>query len=349
MIREDLGGRFLWILPLSILAALLLSYLVFQNIGDVLLTMTPVLAAFCGLFILGALTGFKATPAAAFALILLTGLAIDYGIYAVSQLRHPEEISVRSSVVLSAATTVAGAGALIFSRHPVLFGTGIVLSIGITLACLSGLYLVPMLKKIPAVRGLPLFLLIVLTLSGCTAGIPFSQYPEADSLRRKITLYPEACFQIQANAVMEIQGNTFSFILAVECNPADGEIKISGISGTGILLFRMDRDSCKPGSGLPLQLKKPLNALRKDFQRIFLLKEGNPLAVTRKTEYISLSSDDGVKWEIYPDKLVRKKGCYPFRKWECIYSDSGRTLFYRNRDWNYTIKLTITKLVKKER
>jgi len=349
LIRNEMGVRFLWILPLSILSAVLLAWAVFRKFSDVMLALVPVYVSFCGLFILGALAGFKATPAAAFALILLTGLAVDYGIYAVSQLRHPDEISVRNSVFLSAATTVAGAGALVFSKHPALFGTGVVLSVGITLACLSGLYLVPMLKRVESRHHrVALLFFFMLIFTSCATAIPVSEYPDAENLRKRITLYPENGFRFQANAVLEVRKMKFTFILAGKCDPAQGVMNISGISGAGTLLFRMNNDSCVPGSELPREAHKALEAMRKDFSRIFLLKAEKGLAVTQKTEYIRLLSDDGTEWHIHPEKLVHKKGSYPFREWECTYSKFGREVFYRSHDGYYTIRLTIRKLMKKE-
>ena len=242
LIREELGGRFLLLLPLSLIAAGILAFLVFRNLTDLLLAMVPVLTAFSGLFILGALTGFRATPAAAFALILLTGLAIDYGIYAVSQLRNPDEISIRSSVFLSAATTVAGAGALIFSKHPALFDPGIVLSVGITLACLSGLYLVPLLKRNGKILPLLAFALLLMQ-NGCIAGKgdAFENHPESERLKERMKIYPEIPFKIQADAVIRRNGHTYSVILAADLDPQNGKIKAAGVHpGSGMLVFRLD-------------------------------------------------------------------------------------------------------------
>ena len=349
MIREDLGGRFLWILPLSVLSALALAYGVFRRFSDVLLAMIPVYVSFCGLFILGALTGFRATPAGAFALILLTGLAIDYGIYAVSQLRNPNEISIRESIFLSAATTVAGAGALVLSKHPALFGTGIVLSVGITLACLSGLYLVPMLKRNGKPGRLLSAVLFLFLLTGCTSGIPLEEYSEAQSLKEKMRIYPETPFQIQANAILEVQDRKFTFLLAAELNPATGTIKAAGVSGAGTLLFRINGRDCIWGSGIPENAQKLLASFREDLCRIFLLKDRNPLAVKQKAEYIVLSSQNGVKWEIHPDRTIRKETSFPIRKWTGEYRDSGRTVLYCNHRGNYTIRLRIIQLTEKSK
>ena len=383
LIRNEMGGRFLWILPLSILSAILLAYAVFRKISDVALALVPVFVSFCGLFILGALTSFKATPAAAFALILLTGLAVDYGIYAVSQLRHPDEISVRNSVFLSAATTIAGAGALVFSKHPALFGTGVVLSIGITLACLAGLYLVPMLKKRKK-SVLPAVMLLLIFLSSCVSKKNELIPVEADRLPQ----YPQTAFQMYANAVIRWRDQEHSVILAAEFDPAGNHVKAAGISaGSGMLIFRVDdthqndfwaqlqsgmspvkiaalrpdapsfSERMKDFFQYPFRwaaawfreksmerIKRRLSqALITDFQRIFLLKNGTPLAGKNKGEYIVLHQEDGTEWEIRSDSALHRDGSV----WSCEYRDRGRTVLYNNNERDYTIRITDMKLVEK--
>ncbi|MBQ9500840.1 MAG: hypothetical protein IJU70_01660, partial [Lentisphaeria bacterium] len=86
LISEELGGRFFQLLLLSVTSALLLLSAVLRRVEDVLLAMIPVVLAWTAAAVPAAVTGFRATPAAAFAAILLTGLAADYGIYAVCQL-----------------------------------------------------------------------------------------------------------------------------------------------------------------------------------------------------------------------------------------------------------------------
>ena len=384
MILDELGGRFLWILPLSILSALLLAFAVFRKISDVLLAMTPVFVSFCGLFLLGGLTGSKATPAAAFALILLTGLAVDYGIYAVSQLRNPEMISARSSVLLSALTTVAGAGALVLSRHPALFWTGVVLSVGIALACLSGLYLVPLMKK-GKTSVLPAVMLFLLFSSGSVSGKEKLVPVEPDRLPQ----YPQTAFRLRANAVVRWRKEAHSVILAAELDPAGKPVKIVGISpGSGLLIFRVDdthendrwtifqsggsaskkaeRRTDAPSFGeragnfflYPVRrcaawlrkmrrdriFRQLSRALVEDFRRIFLLKTGNGLAGEDKGEYIVVREKDGTEWEIRPDSVLHRDGS----AWECEYRDLGRTVLYRNLEWNYSIRIRDMELTAKE-
>jgi predicted RND superfamily exporter protein len=142
-LKRDFGSRFLILMVCSIGGALLMALAVFRRIKYLILAALPVMFAFAVLIVLSVMFSFKINAAAGFALILLAGLAIDYGVYSVHLLENPEKTSIRRSLFLAAATTVAGSGALLFSKHPVLFGTGIVLSCGVAAASFCGLYLIP--------------------------------------------------------------------------------------------------------------------------------------------------------------------------------------------------------------
>ena len=385
MIRSELGGKFLWLMPLSIASALLLAFAVFRRVSDVLLAMTPVFVSFCGLFILGSLTGFKATPAAAFALILLTGLAIDYGIYAVSQLRHPEKISARNSVFLSAATTVAGAGALVFSRHPALFGTGVVLSVGIALACLAGLYLVPLMKKGKTSSMLPLLMLALLMLNGCVSDKIESVPVDADRLPQ----YPQKTFRLQGNAVIRWRDQEHSVILAAELDPAGGQVKAAGVSpGSGMLIFRVDDTHAndrwtifQPGMS-PVRMAKlrtdaPSFSERAEDFFLYPVRRCAAWYRERRAEEINrrlsraliedfrriflLKIGNGLAGEDKGEYIAlhEKDGTeWQIRSdrtlhrngsaWDCEYRDRGRTVLYRNLDRDYSIRIQVMKLAEKE-
>ena len=351
LVRDELGGRFKWIMPLALFSALLLSFLVFRNLRDVLRAMIPVAAAFSALAILGGISGFRATPAAAFAMILLTGLAVDYGIYAVCQMRAPENLSVGTPIILSAATTVAGAGALLFSRHPALFDTGVVLSVGITVACLGGLFLVPLTGvRMPSGKMLAAFAAAVFALSGCTASGGFPADPEAGELRRKTDIYPTSPFALQALATVGSGEREFSFLLAAEIDPDTGKIKAAGVNtGSGVSMFRTDGMTVSTFAAASPELARFFRAVPEDLQRIFVHKNRRPLAVERKTEYIAVYSDDGVEIRLYEWGTELRKGKFPLRRWRCEYRDSGRTLEYRNYDGGYRLRLKIIKLCQLEK
>ncbi|MBQ6352936.1 MAG: hypothetical protein IJJ28_06705, partial [Lentisphaeria bacterium] len=258
LIREELGGRFLLLLALSVAAALLLVYLVFRNLGDVLLAMVPVLLAWAAVALVMHLTGFRATPAAAFAAVLLTGLAVDYGIYAVCQRRCPDELDTRDPILLSAATTIAGAGALLASHHPARVGTGAVLAPGILAACLSGVFIVPRLRpiRLPAA----LWAAALGWLSGCaSAAVPWADRPDREALERRLELYPRVPFRLQAVTTAQFGERSFRFMLAAELDPDTGAVNFAGVDpGSGALLFRGDGETLRLGPALADAPPKPL-------------------------------------------------------------------------------------------
>lgn len=352
LITEELGGRFRWLLPLSVLAALAMLIAVFRKPGDVLLAMVPVAVAFSGVTLLIHVTNYRTTPAAAFALVLLTGLAVDYGIYAVSQLRRPGELETGDPILLSAATTVAGAGALLTSRHPALFGTGVVLAPGIMLACLSGIYLVPMLKK----GGLPkrLFLMLlsaaILCVSGCATATPWEKYPaKEETLRRMRLPYPETEFKVRARVAATFRGRWFRFVLAAKIDPKSGEVTLAGVDpASGALLFKCDgRPESRPVLGpaladdAPPQLVEFLKALPEDLRNIFttkadaIPKDDAPSIVLEDEDddYIRVCFNDpyGSYWDLYHDGKRMERGCISglFADWNAKYEKNGREVLYR--------------------
>ena len=354
LIGDELGGRFRWMLPLSVLAALAMLFAVFRRPGDVLLAMVPVTVAFSGVTLLMYVTGFRVTPAAAFALVLLTGLSVDYGIYAVSRLRRPGELDTDDPILLSAATTVAGAGALLASRHPALFGTGVVLAPGIALACASGIFLVPMLKK-PSLRKIVSVLVLGAVLaiggSGCVRATPWEEYSRTETVLRRMHPYPESGIRVLALTTVTFSGDEFRFMLAAELDERSGKVRSAGVDpGSGVLLFKYDGDpNAAPQLGAPLADDAPqqligfLKALPEDLRRIFLLKNDIPLAVTEKNEYITVDSSEGAKWKLYDDGTAERNiGDFPFRKWRTVYRRSGDEIEYSRFDGgNYTLKIKV--------
>lgn len=342
-IRQDFGSRFFVLLCCSIAGSFLLAWLVFRDLRSVLLAMMPILFTFALLGTLGAVTGFKANAAAGFALVLLAGLAIDYGVYAVHQLKTPENLSIRRSVLLSTATTVAGAGALIFSRHPVLSGTGIVLSLGIASACFCGLYLVPLLAGFKGGKKTKFILLLLpcFLLTACSSPhIPLNDFEQKEQVLKAVAVYPQdAPYKVRANAVWEIFGNELTAILAFELDPSTGSVKAAGVLPAGTLLFRTSDQGLVLGNGIPENAKHLFRNIQTDLKRIFLLNPAGALAV-QDGETILLRTEDQIKWELTGDTLVRRCGMFPFRKWACRMENGGNNVIYENFEQYYTLRLS---------
>ena len=363
LIREELGMRFVLLLIGGVLAALAIVFLVFRDLADVCRALVPVLFAWTSAAVTAYLTGFRATPAAAFAAVLLTGLAVDYGIYAVCQSRNPDSFDVRDPLLLSAATTVAGAGALLFSRHPVLFGTGAVLTPGILAACLSGVYLVPRLGKFsvpkPPAAAL-LFSFLLLLGAGCAHTVEWQDFPRKEELSSRMELYPGTAFHLQAVAKVSFPGRELRFLLAAEIDPAADTVKLAGVDpGSGALLFRSGGVPGEPprftplfAERLPAALRSFPAALSEDLRRIFMPKRTSPLDVEEKEEYIFIRSRENVTWKLGrggDDVSERRAGGLFSGAWRAEYREKGRHVAYRRSGAGrgYSLELEIGKIAVK--
>ena len=357
LIAEELGGRFFHLLILSISSALLLLFLVLRRLEDVLLAMIPVVLAWTAAAVPAAVTGFRATPAAAFAAVLLTGLAADYGIYAVCQLRKPDELDTRDAILLSAATTVAGAGALLLSHHPVLFGTGAVLAPGILAACLSGVYLVPRLKKIRPGK-LPAVLICAAALPflcGCAAATLYENWPEREKYSSQLRIYPETPFRVRALTTVRFGERQFRFVLAAKIDPGTGRIGLAAVDpGSGALLFQStDETGARVrlndafAQNAPGPLLRFLDAFPDDLRRIFISKDLRPLAVETKREYIVVYADRDVQWRLYEDGTSERRGGGFFSGTWLVRCENGgrRAVCVRSgMTYSYTLDLSVDKL-----
>ena len=326
------------------------------------------LVSFAFLAVLGGATGFRATPAAAFALVLLTGLAVDYGIYAVCRRNDPDMPEVRTPVVLSAVTTVAGAGALLVSKHPALFGTGAVLAPGIAAACVCGLALASRPagaapkgsggKKPHAFPAavLPLVSVLLLLGGGCAGGnaLPSPGSAGTEGIRDRLRLFPETPFTVQAVARLEAPGRVFTFLLAAEIDPAAEKIRAAAVHpGSGVLLFRIpEAGEGSPAAASPpppRELRRTVRNLSDALRRIFLHKNPEPLAVSQKREYIAVCSADGVEIRLHPWGMERRRDAWFSPSWCCEYRDGGREAVYRIPERGVSLRLSIRQWKRREK
>ncbi len=227
LVQKDLGGRFAKLLPWALALALLLGLSVRGKMA--VLTVVPVVLAILSLSAVFAIFQIPVTPAVLFALILLTGLAVDYGVYAVHQLRSGDT-SLRQAMLLSALTTALGAGSLIFSAHPALSGTGLVLAIGIAVAGLTGIYILPVLAKIKCRGKTLLFLLTAGFLCGC-------QSMEPELPVKKSPLMPQAeRYTMRSQGTLGDGNDSIPVIMAAKIDRAKREIAVVLLNNAGMKL-----------------------------------------------------------------------------------------------------------------
>lgn len=130
------------------IAAMLIPVLTFFLLRSVRLTalaLVTVASSVIAMLAIPTLLGWSLTAPAMIAATVVLGLSIDYGIFIVHACDQHVDTETTAAVTLSSASTLIGTGALMLSRHPVLFSIGFTMFTGISAAYASSVLVVPAL------------------------------------------------------------------------------------------------------------------------------------------------------------------------------------------------------------
>jgi predicted RND superfamily exporter protein len=129
---------------------MLIVYLTFRNLRVSLLVLMPICFAIIVTFGLLRLVGHSFTFMSITAIPLIIGIGIDNGIHLVRRYRESEGSSILvvakatgAALIQSNLTTIIGFGALMASTFTPLAELGLVTSLGVALALVGGLCLIP--------------------------------------------------------------------------------------------------------------------------------------------------------------------------------------------------------------
>jgi uncharacterized protein len=145
MLFETVTGRVVRLAIIALLAVCFITFLVFRRPIPTLLALLPVASGIIGAGAFFVIFNIPVNAAACIGAIVIVGLAVDYGIFMVNSLQHKHATHVLAAISLSSLTTLIGAGAVVFASHPMLRSVGIVLCVGITIACITAITVVPSL------------------------------------------------------------------------------------------------------------------------------------------------------------------------------------------------------------
>ncbi len=152
MLFETVTDRVVRLAMIALLAVCLITFLVFRRPIPTLLALLPVASSIIGAGAFFVLFNIPVNAAACIGAIVVVGLAVDYGIFIVNSLQHKHATHVLAAISLSSLTTLIGAGAVIFASHPMLRSVGIVLCVGISIACTTAIMVVPALWQLVGKR-----------------------------------------------------------------------------------------------------------------------------------------------------------------------------------------------------
>ena len=325
-----------------------------------LLVFTPGLTAILWGLGLAAVCGFKLNLVNLFSIVMLTGLVIDYGIFALHHTRQPSS-SIPTAMLLSALTTILTTGALLASKHPVMFSTGLVLSFGILLTASTALFVIPSLVQIlPFLRHKSFCLILPLILlfsSGCMSLHP-EKFPPRNLSETERTLEINDFQKLQNEPKKNLYKMTIHvlwyeipMLLAVKTDAATGSLRAVATATNGVTLFSVSGKNFKEekkyiSDVFPDIAKRRLfNTLFNDLCHVFLPFSPNRLAscpppLGEKPNETSYAGS--------PLRLVLlKNGTFPRRRWQTAYygwlpeKRTFNSIVYKNFQSHYRFTFTL--------
>lgn len=139
------------VIYLSVIAGLLLPLITMILLKDIrlaILALIPVFISVAAALGILPIAGLTLNAPCIIAIMLLTGLCGDYGIFMVYKCRYGYNTGTVTAVFLAALSTMIGTGVLLFAKHPVLFSIGITLFTGLLAGFLSSVIAVPSIYRL---------------------------------------------------------------------------------------------------------------------------------------------------------------------------------------------------------
>jgi len=127
---------------------ILLIFLLFRRISDVLLTLLPLAIGILWMFGLLGLLKIQLNPANIVTLPMILGIGVAFGVYVVARYREEGQVRIFESstgkaVVLSALTTLFGFGSMLVGQYRGLVSLGLVMSLGVLCTLISAIFVLP--------------------------------------------------------------------------------------------------------------------------------------------------------------------------------------------------------------
>ena len=127
---------------------IVLIFLLFRRISDVLLTLLPLAIGILWMFGLLGLLKIQLNPANIVTLPMILGIGVAFGVYVVARYREEGKVRIFESstgkaVVLSALTTLFGFGSMLVGQYRGLVSLGLVMSLGVLSTLISAIVILP--------------------------------------------------------------------------------------------------------------------------------------------------------------------------------------------------------------
>lgn len=256
MIVSDMKHAAALPVVLAVLSVFAIALIFFRSVRDSLCAMIPVAMALLTVCAVYALCGKPLNLAAEMSLVLLSGLAIDYGVFVIGSERSGNPYVFRA-VAASALTTVAGGLTIVFAGHPLLHEAGFALIPGVLAAWAAATFLLPSIRRgfnnrsenASTLKTLLLVLLpaVVLPFLSACNSLPYEYEPIPPLAETDWPLYRDAVqppaapmkpFAFQGKVTIEYKFFSQATLCAVSYDES-GELRVAAFSPSGGKLFEL--------------------------------------------------------------------------------------------------------------
>jgi len=243
---------------LAVLSVFAIAFVFFRSVRDSLCAMIPVAMALLTVCAVYAVLGKPLNLAAEISLVLLSGLAIDYGVFVIGSERSAANPYVFRAISASALTTAAGGLTIAFAGHPLLHEAGFALIPGVLAAWGAAALLLPSIRRgfanqsKPAADKLKTILLVLVpafhmfTTSACHS-LPYEYEPIPPLMETDWPLFRDAVqppdepmkpFAFQGKVTFEYKFFKQATLCAVSYNES-GELRVAAFSPSGGKIFEL--------------------------------------------------------------------------------------------------------------
>ena len=239
---------------LAVLSVFAIAFAFFRSVRDSLCAMIPVAMALLTVCAVYALLGKPLNLAAEISLVLLSGLAIDYGVFVIGSERSANPYVFRA-ISASALTTAAGGLTIAFAGHPLLHEAGFALIPGVLAAWGAAALLLPSVRRgfVKRVSSAPLKSLILalipafLLFTTACHSLPYEYDPVPPLTETEWPLYrdkvqppaePMKPFAFQGKVTFEYKFFKQATLCAVSFDES-GELRVAAFSPSGGKIFEL--------------------------------------------------------------------------------------------------------------
>jgi predicted exporter len=144
-LSRSVSSEIVYLFGIAALLVPILACLLLRSIRLTALALVPVVTGVMAVLGMIPALGLSLNAPSLISAMVAVGLCIDYGIFMVYDCHYRLETGTQMAVTLSAVTTLIGAGALLFVRHPLLFSIGLTMVTGVLAGYVSSMLVLPSL------------------------------------------------------------------------------------------------------------------------------------------------------------------------------------------------------------